>query len=47
MLLESGEKSKCVMEQQKRFLNLFNFILITLILIGSEASDIIKDKICE
>jgi len=42
MLLENGEKSKCVMEQQKRFLNFLNLILIKLILIGSKALDKIK-----
>jgi len=31
MLLENGEKSKCVMEQQKRFFNFFLIFLITLI----------------
>jgi len=45
MLLENGEKSKCVIEQQKIFFNFFNFILITLILIGSKTSDQMKDKI--
>jgi len=47
MLLENEERSKCAMQQQKRLFTFFNFILIILILIGSEPKVKAKDKVAK